>query len=449
MDKLTLMDYLSGGNHELFHSNLLVYIGKRYPKLFLKLMDINPEEYPELEDFDPENLRREYCSFDISITGADDRFLLVVENKMKSFPNKKQLEKYENKVVKKNGTDHKCCFRLLSLKDVGDKTNEFKPWQVVTYSRLEENLRNYWLNDTSAITYLKTQLPKGEKKYFSNLLEDYIDYIQKLNGHLSPDKIESEVRGGTFSILCYDKDKNKNNKWLHLLERKLRFEAMKGLIEDRIRENIEKYAEKENLDAARILDSLSFNAGVTRATPFMEIAVAFDKDSGKLVKNSTISQSEDEIFYWVQVYQGEVQRGFTLRLNDELSEEFKTGKKKKETKDPGNKAGTRDNEEIGESTEKEEPIKFDRQDYIKKIWRACEKIPTFKTIATYVFTENFCHDCFVPIPEKGKRLRAYLYRDFAMVLIPTAKDKNIKILEFIKEITEEITRILILKKFSR
>ena len=438
MDKLCLMDYLSGGNHELFHSNLLVYIGKRYPKLFLQLLDIDPTDYPELENFAPKNLRREYCSFDISITDKDDKFLLVVENKMKSFPNKKQLEKYENKVKNKNGNDHQCCFRLLSLMDVNEK-QEFEPWQVIKYSQLKDNLEKHWLNNEDEKSALRSRLTGGEKKYFSNLLEDYIKYIKKLHEDLTPHNKITEVETGTFSILCYNKNEDKNNKWLHLLQRKLKFEAMKSKIEKDIRDKFK----KNN----KILDSVSFGAGVTRATPFMEIAVAFDKDSGKLVKNPTISQSENEIYYWVQVYQGEVQRGFALRLNEALSKEFKTQKKKKEIEDSGNKVGSQDNAEIGESSENQEPIKFDRQDYIKKIWKACEEIPVFNTIATKFFTGNFCHDCFVPIPPKGKRLRAYLYKDFAMVFIPTKIDETRQISDFIREITDEIT--FILKKIGR
>lgn len=446
VDPIRLMDYLSGGNHELFHSNLLVYIGKRYPKLFLRLMDIDVVEYPELENFDPKNLRREYRSLDISITDKDDNFLLVVENKMKCFPNKKQLEKYENKVKNKKGYRNKCCFRLLSLKDVG-KSQELEPWQVISYSQLKENLAKHWLNNKSASTYLESRLPEGERKYFSNLLIDYISYINELNEVLDPKKIENDVTSGNFSILYYNEEEDKNNKWRHLMQRKLRFEAMKSLIENDIIKGIKKYAKKNNKDKFKILESLSFDAGVTRATPFMELAIAFDRNNGDLVKNPTISQSEHEIYYWLQVYQGEVQRGFALRINEELSKEFNTGQQKKEVEHSGNKTDSKDNEEIGESTEHEEPMKFDRQDYIKKIWKVCKEIPVFKTIATDCFVENFCHDCFVPIPEKGKRLRGYLYKDFAMVFIPTGIEKTKLISDFISEITKEITGLL--KMFSR
>lgn len=440
VDTLRLMDYLSGGNHELFHSNLLVYIGKRNPTLFLQLLEIDTKKYPGLENFNPKNLRREYHNLDISITDDDDNFILVVENKMKSFPNKKQLEKYENKTKNKKGSDHKCCYRLLSLMDLENK-QEFEPWQVITYSQLKVNLKEYWLKNASIIKEFESQIPNEEKEYFSNLLKDYIDYIEKLEKTLTK---EVDIKNANFSILCYDPEEDKNNKWLHLLQRKLRFVAVKSRIEKDIKRKIKSHAKNENIDATKILDSISFDAGVTRATPYMEIAIAFDKDSGELVKNPTISQSENEIYYWVQIYQGEAQKGFALRLNEGLSKEFK---KRKENDGSATKAYSNDNEEIGESTENEEPIKFDRQDYIKKIWRACEEIPIFKTIATDIFSENFCHDCFVPIPKKGKRLRAYLYKDFAMVFIPTKIEKTKMILDFINEITKEITSIL--KTFSR
>lgn len=94
---------LSLSSKELFHSNFLYWIWKISPSDFkdvMKSFGANTNQWPTNYE-----VRREYENFDLCVLDANNNILLVLENKVKSIPYKKQLDEYEEKVQKLYGID--------------------------------------------------------------------------------------------------------------------------------------------------------------------------------------------------------------------------------------------------------------------------------------------------------------------------------------------------------
>lgn len=93
---------LSLSSKELFHSNFLYWIWQISPKTFQQVMQsfgANTNQWPNNYE-----VRREYENFDLCVLDKG-YILLVLENKVKSIPYKKQLDGYEKKVQKLYGID--------------------------------------------------------------------------------------------------------------------------------------------------------------------------------------------------------------------------------------------------------------------------------------------------------------------------------------------------------
>lgn len=102
------------GSKELFHSNILAWIleqqnniGELEPlKVFIE--DITGKEAPSLAygDYPTFRIEREQQNIDLTIKWKDGNYwnLIFIENKMKSIPTKKQLDEYDIKIDKLNGT---------------------------------------------------------------------------------------------------------------------------------------------------------------------------------------------------------------------------------------------------------------------------------------------------------------------------------------------------------
>lgn len=94
---------LSLSSKELFHSNFLYWIWKISPSAFKDVMNsfgAKTNQWPPNYE-----VRREYENFDLCVLDANNNILLVLENKVKSIPYKKQLDEYEEKVQKLYGID--------------------------------------------------------------------------------------------------------------------------------------------------------------------------------------------------------------------------------------------------------------------------------------------------------------------------------------------------------
>lgn len=81
---------LSMANKELFHSNFIAWFGKKYPALFIELINkLLPNRYNWFDGgYNELRIEREYNHFDISVFKGQE-LKLVIENKVKSIPTKK------------------------------------------------------------------------------------------------------------------------------------------------------------------------------------------------------------------------------------------------------------------------------------------------------------------------------------------------------------------------
>lgn len=386
---IEFIETLSGGNHELFHSNLLAYIARNYKEYFKSVFNLN-------FDYVPKDVNREKNYFDISIF-YDKKYRLVIENKMKSFPDIKQLEGYDEKIKRQNKDAWDECRKILLTMTPMNKDIIGEGWEQVTYQELSEKLKKGFPHLSTAPSYL------GE------FLEDYIAYIDNLSVKMEEWKRKVTVNEEdnpndadkqTFSLLRVDSNSNQISRWESLFRVKFQFDC----IGDQIKEKL-KYK-----------DYCQIGAGVVRGTPLLEFAIRFK--NGKILTTEETKDEKDLETYWIQAYAHEIERGFIIKY---------------------------DVKHLLKDKSKEE-----RTSLIEDAWEKCRSHKVFEKIGKQYFDEKyFDKENFKPKRPENKRkarYRAYLYDEAAMVYYveETKKDKNkdMKISDFIDKISEEINSII-------
>ncbi len=152
---------LSLSSKELFHSNFLAWLGSNAPtksffvdvmnKMGCDLIFSNNDEW---------TVEREDKNFDLCIK-QNGKYILVIENKIKSIPRKKQLDNYIAKVNKKTH------LLLLTLVEQFPNMQNVLPWKIKTYKDLSIAMTDCLKNS-------------GFEGYLKEIIEDYINYISKL-----------------------------------------------------------------------------------------------------------------------------------------------------------------------------------------------------------------------------------------------------------------------------
>ena len=162
---------LSLSSKELFHSNLLAWLGNNKDTKAFFAGIINELTKIRLELDGNWEIEREYNNFDLCVKEGD-KYLLVIENKVKSIPRKNQLDEYVGKKV----VDDDTRFLLLTLVDnfpckdnVDIDKGKGGRWIIKTYDDL-----------ASAMHQAMTKNPFKEP-YYTSILDDYIGFIQNLN----------------------------------------------------------------------------------------------------------------------------------------------------------------------------------------------------------------------------------------------------------------------------
>lgn len=147
---------LSMANKELFHSNFLAWFGNKYKREFKEIISnlLGHGSWPN-EIKDDFKIVREYNHFDICIKNLSDPSRIIIENKVKTIPNKKQLDKYKKEV-----NNDSCLFILLTM----TKVTEVEGWNVIKYNELINEMKKVIIHDC----------------YHSQLLKDYCIYISNL-----------------------------------------------------------------------------------------------------------------------------------------------------------------------------------------------------------------------------------------------------------------------------
>ena len=159
------MLYLSSGSKELFHSNFLYWLGIKHRQLFEKVMTklcyINaawPSDWM---------VKREHRHLDLCITYKKDKCaFIIIENKVKSLPDRIQLKRYEE-VYKNKG----CSYILLSLvKDfVGlQEIENSTTWQVHHYDEL---------SDIISVSASSEEMSESHRVY----INDYCQFVKSLS----------------------------------------------------------------------------------------------------------------------------------------------------------------------------------------------------------------------------------------------------------------------------
>lgn len=178
---------LSLSSKELFHSNFLAWLGnnKETRQFFVAVIKELAEEI-ELDCNGEWEVAREDKNFDLCIREAIKkikkgeevvvgyRYILVIENKVKSIPRKPQLDEYVKKIEDLKGNKDVPNYLLLTLaNEFPDKKSisEEKKWEIKTYANLADAMNN-------ALCCIKEE-DKGI--YHKSLIIDYISFISNLN----------------------------------------------------------------------------------------------------------------------------------------------------------------------------------------------------------------------------------------------------------------------------
>lgn len=368
-----LIDYLSGGNHELFHSNLLAFIAKYYPSYFKSIFNL------EKMDYDGIYVERERNNFDLSISNGKE-YVFVLENKMKSFPDIDQLEKYNKKIEKQNKKTGAECKKILLTFYETEADTEEKGWGIISYRQLSENMKKGW-------KHLDTTPP-----YFGQFINDYTDYIDKLYSESKSWKEQLQEGKSKFKILKYWKDISIERKWKKLFKAKVILEYLSEYLRNEI----------------GYKGFYKISTGVVRAKPFLEIVILFHQE--KIIKFEDKDTSKYSK-YWIQIYPHEIQQGFTIPYNVKIKLKGKDKQK--------------------------------RQQLVKNVWKLIGKTPGFKDIAELFFNSQFFDtENFIPKLEGKKKLRAYLYDDAAMVYYNEPIPEDTEINQYFKEKANDIKSIL-------
>lgn len=155
---------LSLSSMELFHSNFLYWIaknnsiefGKQFAE-FLKLKIVDTE----IQNISTEKGRIDF-SFKYKKTGQE----ILFENKVKSLPNKAQLEKY---YIKNKGTK-----KYLILLSLSEPPFKICGWSYLTYEELGNIIKNILKNIND--------------DYHKQIIEDYLNFISclvNINKHIN------------------------------------------------------------------------------------------------------------------------------------------------------------------------------------------------------------------------------------------------------------------------
>lgn len=145
---------------ENFHTCFIHWLGCTYPAETLKLF-ISDKNIDNIK-FENQVKCNKDCVFDLYVTiGSNNEELLVIENKLKSFPTEEQLTKYSNAFDGKKAT-----FILLSL---APEIKLPEKWQYLSYSELAKRMHSIF--DNANLT----------NEYHKYLINDYISVIETIS----------------------------------------------------------------------------------------------------------------------------------------------------------------------------------------------------------------------------------------------------------------------------
>lgn len=141
---------------ELFHTNFWTWLLRKYPNIFACAFDLEHETNCKFE------ISREKNHFDLCIETKDE--IIIIENKLKSFPNKKQLEEYAKyETNKKKKLILISYFKPLNLKTICQ-------WKYLSYKDLYNRIKKCFVSAKDSDFYNNDKI----------IIQDYIEFLRLL-----------------------------------------------------------------------------------------------------------------------------------------------------------------------------------------------------------------------------------------------------------------------------
>ncbi|MEI7475484.1 MAG: hypothetical protein WCK67_11980 [bacterium] len=247
---------LSSCSLEDFHTNFLAWLAETYPKQFLLILKddfLNVKNYKNLEmketktqnsfsiskektknlkaqckietDTDKLNIKTDLFIeiFDKEIAKTIN---IYIENKLKSFPNDRQLKNYIS-VINENSENSENIFILLSMAEkikLFENINTSDNWKYFSYSKLAEKIENIFNNEI-----------KYKDNYHKYLINDYKNVITFLSNQFS-ELIKEQTGNKLYNFYNSNCEKLKELKKikLHSIYIKYRTDELFQYIENRI-----------------------------------------------------------------------------------------------------------------------------------------------------------------------------------------------------------------------
>jgi len=236
------MQRMSLGSRELFHSDFLSWLFEEHPDALMHVFDLSVQDC---------NVSREEQHLDLVV--RDDKTpVLIVENKVKSYPDLAQLKRYSSKFPSVNKRF------LLTLVPPGFEMPQ--GWEALLYKDLADALQLWW-QDT-----LMTETPS--KSVADEHKQYVIDYIT-LIGHLV-----------TVAEKCFDPEK--------ILENDFWFRGGRT-------ENLSKVGFSQTLQK---FEAMAFRDFLKHAVPAASGGIGFPA----LVSNDDIAPEEDHVKVWSALF---------------------------------------------------------------------------------------------------------------------------------------------------
>ncbi len=182
------MFQLSMSSKELFHSNFLYWISQVYPQAFVKILSDLLGESLSWKSWQAER-EKEHIDLSVWDNGTP---LFILENKVKDFPSKAQLDIYDTVLEEKGSNAHRL---LLSMWEEENASSKYSPWKVCFYKQLAQSLKKRLIFNYK-VTCKHRQI-----------INDYINFILSFHGLIHEWKKEA-----TFSPVY----NNPANNQIHL-----------------------------------------------------------------------------------------------------------------------------------------------------------------------------------------------------------------------------------------
>lgn len=263
------MFQLSLSSKELFHSNFLYWIGLEFPDMFkyilVQLFQNAGKTLPLDEWAEGFKVKREHEHFDLCVTDKEEtKVLLVIENKVKSIPNKAQLDNY---YLKSTDAKHLLISLSTDFPEYEEIENE-KIWAIANYKNLADVLSVSIENRIG---------------YKFDIIRDYIGYISNFHFLVEKWKVDTRIVSNPFvPIRDKFKELRMNDFYVKYYFSQILIQITKEFND--VIFNFRHIFGKDNKHIPPSNNILYVNSGLTNSNGFLEVKVKIEPDIAILVQ---------------------------------------------------------------------------------------------------------------------------------------------------------------------